>query len=390
MIGRLFYDTDSLPDGKMDEIRAASEEEGRDLEFGYIMDHLREERSRGITIDTAQCFFSTDSRDYVIIDAPGHTEFLKNMITGASQAEAAVLICSVAEGVQEQTRRHAYLLKLLGLDQVLVAYNKMDMVDYDAAAYEQVKQRMAEFLARIGIEPSFSVPTSAKCGDNVACRSSNMPWYDGPTFLEALDGFEKIAPPLDKPLRFPVQDVYTFDGRTVIVGRVETGVLRPGDDLVFQPGGWAATVKEVLKYRRELSEAGAGECVGVVLNCDGIERGLVGAPKSETVPLSESFQASIFWLAAEPFRTGQNLVVKCSTQDRECRIANMMSRINSSTLEHLEDQGVEELRTMEIGEVTIRTSSPMVVQEFQDIPELGRFVLQRDGDVVAGGIVTAT
>jgi len=392
LIGRLFYDTDSLPDGKMAEIRAASEAEGRGLEFGYVMDHLREERSRGITIDTAQCFFSTERRDYVIIDAPGHKEFLKNMITGASQAEAAILICSAYEGVQEQTRRHTYLLKLLGLRQVIVAYNKMDLVDYAAASFENTRAEMERFLARIDVEPAFSIPISARVGDNVAQRSAKMPWYEGPTILKALDSFRKAARPVEKPLRFPIQDVYRFAEEPIVVGRVESGVLARGARLKFLPDERTAVVRKILRYGEDdLENAEAGECIGVVFDRTDLARGQVGFKPDERPPLAESFEASVFWLSPQPFHMGQELTIKCSTQQSPCRIGAINVRIDSSSLEHLaSESGESELRTTEVGEVTIETGQPIVVETFQDVPELGRFVLQRDQEVVGGGIVKTT
>jgi len=387
LIGRLFYDTDSLPNEKMEEIRAASQAEGRELEFGYIMDHLREERSRGITIDTAQCFFTTQARNYVIIDAPGHVEFLKNMVTGASQAEAAILICSVSEGVQEQTRRHAYLLKLLGLSQVIVAYNKMDLVDYQQSAFGRVRALMEQFLARIGIGAACSIPISARLGDNVARRSAKMPWYDGPTILEALDTFRKAAPAVEKPLRFPVQDVYSFNGQHIVAGRVESGVLERGATLQFLPEEITATVREVLKYGEDdIERAEAGECIGVVLDRADLRRGQVGFAPGQRPPLASSFQASVFWLSPRPFTMGEQMTLRCSTQQRPCRISAIHQRIDSSSLEPLED--ASRLCATEVGEVSISTATPMVVQEFQDVPELGRFVLQRDREVVGGGIIT--
>jgi len=287
LIGRLLYDTGSLPDGKMEEIEAAARDEGRPLEFGYVVDHLAEERSRGITIDTAQTFFSTDARDYVIIDAPGHKEFIKNMITGASQAEATVLICSVYEGVQEQTKRHAYVIKLLGVDQVLVAYNKMDLVDYDRERYEAVRKDMNEFLARLGVTPSLEVPVSAAKGDNIANRSENMPWYTGPTVVQALDMFKKIPPPTQKPLRFPIQDIYVRGEDRIAVGRVESGVLRKGQQLRFVPGDEVRTVKEIRQFmRQDMAQAEAGECIGLICDADGLRRGQVGCPPEDKLTMT--------------------------------------------------------------------------------------------------------
>ena len=389
LIGRLFYDTGSLPEGKIEEIKTASEAEGREMEFGFIMDHLREERQRGITIDTAQAFFSTDRRDYVIIDAPGHKEFLKNMITGASQADVAVLICSAYEGVEEQTRRHAYVLKLLGLHQIIVAYNKMDLVGYDQRRFEEVKADLNEFLRRIDVTPRLEVPVSAKLGDNVAERSPNMPWHDGPTILEGLDWFKKSLLPTEKPVRLPIQDVYEVDGQQVAVGRVESGILERGAILTFLPSGAGRSVVEIRKHgEQDIHSASAGECIGIVFDSGAVERGEVGCPPEDVAKLVTSLDASVFWLARTPLRTRDELTVRCSTQEKTCRVSAIRERVDSSTLEHLEHDAATLLET-EVGEVTITTDSPIVVEAFEDVPELGRFVLLRNRDVVAGGIVTA-
>jgi len=388
MIGRLFYDTDSLPEGKMDEIKAASDAEGRDLEFGFIMDHLREERERGITIDTAQAFFTTKLRDYVIIDAPGHKEFLKNMITGASQAEAAVLICSAYEGVEEQTRRHAYVLKLLGLHQTIIAYNKMDLVGYDKHRFEEVRADLHEFLKLLGIKPALEIPISAKLGDNVAELSPNMPWYEGPTVLEALDMFETGPGAQDKPLLLPVQDVYEVEGRKIVAGRVESGVLRPGMTLVFRPGETRRTVMEILKFgEQDIEQAECGDCIGVVLDPADAVRGEVGCDPEQPAQLVGSFGASVFWLAKKPLTTDEEFTIRSSTQERTCRVSAIRERIDSSTLEHIEEDA-KHLEETEVGQVTVTVDSPLVVEAFTDVPELGRFVLVRGNDVVAGGIVT--
>ncbi len=399
LIGRLLCDTGSLPDGKMAEIEAAARAEGKEFEFGFILDHLHEERERGITIDTAQTFFSSPTRDYVIIDAPGHKEFMKNMITGASQAEAAVLMCSVADGVQEQTKRHAYLVKLLGLDQVIVAYNKMDLAGFDRARFVRVKRDMDAFLGRIGVKPSIEVPISAKHGDNVAMRSENMPWYDGPTVVDALDVFRKVPAPSEKPLRFPVQDVYEDPedpAQRIAVGRVESGTLRSGQRLRFLPDGGVRTVLAVRQYAREdLSRAEAGECIGIL--CDGApaERGQVGCPavaqgQEDEANVTDRFRASVFWLSATPLDlggAGWPLTFKCATQARPCRAAALRERVDSATLQHLPtDAG--RLEETEVGEVVLETARPVVLESFYDVQELGRFVLVRGRDVVAGGIVT--
>jgi small GTP-binding protein len=374
LIGRLLYDTDSLPDGKMEEIEAAARQEGRPLEFGYVVDHLAEERSRG-----------------VIIDAPGHKEFIKNMITGASQAEAAVLICSAFEGVQEQTKRHAYVIKLLGLDQVLVAYNKMDLVGYEQARFEAVRAEMDAFLERLGVSPSVEVPVSAAVGDNIAGRSENMPWYDGPTVLEGLDLFRKMPAPTEKALRFPIQDIYVRGGKSIAAGRVESGVLRKGDRLRFLPGDKVCTVQEIRQYLRDdMPSAEAGECIGVLFDADGLRRGQVGCPVGDNLTMTRRLGASVFWLSPRPLETeGQErLVFKCATQEVPCRVAAISERLNSSTLEQL-DPNAGRLEETEVGDMVLEADEPVVVESFYDVAELGRFVLVRGHDVVAGGIVTA-
>src|SRR3990172_1552310 len=234
LVGRLFYDTGSLSDEKLEEIKRAAEKLDRPLEFAYVMDHLEEERKRGITIDIAHTFFSTPKRRYVIIDAPGHKEFLKNMISGTSQAEAALLLVDVHRGIEEQTLRHCYILGLLGIKQVAVIANKMDLVDYSEKVFNEIKDRVTEVLAERKVKPAYIIPISASKGENVANRTERLSWYKGPTVLESLDSFETLKTE-EKDLRFPVQDVYDIDGKAVAVGRVEAGVLRKGQDVVIMP-----------------------------------------------------------------------------------------------------------------------------------------------------------
>jgi len=264
LIGRLFYDTGSIPEVRYQEIAATCKSQGREFEFAYLMDALEEERDQNITIDTASTFFRTAKRPYVIIDAPGHKQFLKNMITGASSADAAILLVDGAEGVREQTKRHAYVLSLLGIRQVVVTVNKLDMVDYDRKLFRQVENDIRSFLHSVGIVPSHVIPVSAREGENMAKRQGHTPWYGGPTVLEALDTFENIHADRTLPLRLPVQDVYTWDGRRIYVGRVESGEIRKGDEVVFLPSGKITKVKTVEKWHMpDLYSAGAGESIGI-------------------------------------------------------------------------------------------------------------------------------
>ncbi len=389
LIGRLLYDTGSLPPDKIEEIKAASQEQGREVEFAYVMDHLEEERSRNITIDTAQIFFKTPQREYVIIDAPGHKEFLKNMITGASQAEAAVLIVDAEEGVREQTQRHAYIISLLGLEQLIVVVNKLDVLDYSEEKYKEIDKELAKFLEKIGLKPNYVIPISAKKGDNVSNRSENMDWYDGVTFLEALDSFKNLPSSFEKPLRFPVQDVYRIDGEQVLVGRLEAGRLNVGDEVLFLPAekkAVVAAIKEFLVEGKKTAEA--GESIGMVLVEEAeIGRGEVACRPSESAPVSDRFKASVFWMSPQPLDREEPLLFKCATEEVPARIEKIEERINSSTLEILEEDA-RRLNDTEVGEVIISTEKPVVIESFYKTKELGRFVLARGLDVVAGGIIS--
>jgi len=392
LIGRLLYDTGSLPPDKLEEIKIASEEQGKDVEFAYVMDHLEEERSRNITIDTAQTFFMTPEREYVIIDAPGHKEFLKNMITGASQAEAAVLIVDAAEGVREQTQRHAFMINMLGLDQLIVVVNKMDSIDFSEETFFSVKKDLEEFLLKVNLRPNYVIPISAKKGDNVSNRSENMDWYDGVTFLEALASFVNLPSALDKPMRYPVQLIQEIRGDKVVMGRVEAGILEKGREIIILPAGKKASVENVMEYGQEgKTSAEAGESTGIVLSGAEVppERGDVIAYPGEEPPVTDRFKASVFWMSPVPFSIDEDIILRIATGEVLCKVEEITERINSSTLEVLEEKA-SVLNDTEAGEVIISTSRPVVVESFYKTKELGRFVLVRGNDVIAGGIIAHT
>ena len=389
LIGRLLYDTDSLAPDKIKEVQKASAELGRQTEFAYLLDHLEEERKQGITIDTTQVFFKTGKRHYVIIDAPGHVEFVKNMITGASQAEAAVLIIDVTQGVREQTKRHSYMLSLLGLHQVVVVLNKMDLVDFGRERFDAVKKDIHKFLKSINIEPDIYIPISAIKGDNIAGKSRSMSWYTGPTFLESLDTLQNRLPAENKPLLFPIQDVYKIGDKRINVGRIESGVIEKGTEIKILPTGRMATVSSIEKFLEDNDRAIASECIGIT-TADSIflERGnVVCLPGSEPV-LTDKFSASIFWMTKEDFNKTQKSTLRCATQQTSCKIESINKRINSSTLEVIEENA-EVLKNLEVAEVIIKTKKPVAVKDFNDVQELGRFVLVRDENICAGGIITS-
>ncbi|UCD03740.1 MAG: GTP-binding protein [Candidatus Woesearchaeota archaeon] len=387
LIGRLFYDTDSLPEGKIEEIKQICESLGKDIEFGYVMDHLAEERDQGVTIDTAQTFFRTDKREYTIIDAPGHVEFIKNMITGASQAEAAILIVDANEGVKEQTRRHSYILKMLGLKQVIVTINKMDLVDYSKDRFNEVKKELIEFLDKLNIKPSYIIPISAKEGDFIAKKTENLKWFDGPTVLDALDSFSKEESLIDRPTRFAVQDVYKFDER-INAGMVLSGLIKENDEILVLPSKETTKVKEIKEWLKAPKEAEAGKSIGIVTE-DGLflDRGCILTHKDEEQPkITSAVKGHLFWLDREPYKKGERVLFKLSSQEIMGELEKIERVIDSSTLETLREDA-DEIKNREVADVIIKLSSDVVFEDFNDIPTLGRFVLERQ-DTCAGGIIT--
>jgi sulfate adenylyltransferase large subunit len=387
LIGRLLYDTGSVPPDRMAAIEAASEEQGRDVEFAFLMDHLQEEREQGITIDTAQIWFKTDDRDYVIIDAPGHREFLKNMLTGAAQAEAALLLVDAEEGLGEQTQRHAFLLTLLGIRQCVVIMNKMDLVDFSEERFEALCGQLMTFLDRIGVEPMEFIPISARHGDNVVHPSDRMDWYDGLTVLEVLDSIPGMVE-TELPPRFCVQDIYDFDGKRLVAGRVESGTVDQGDALTVLPEGLETEVASVERFASERDVAEAGECVALTLPEDvPVRRGQVLCDPAALPQVTTTLTARVFWMAKEPLERDGEFDLKIVTQDRRCRVASILRRVNSSTLESIEEDAAR-LETTEVGDLVLEADGPVVAELIEQNPSLGRVVLETRGAVVGAGIIT--
>jgi bifunctional enzyme CysN/CysC len=389
-VGRLFHDTGSLPEGKLEQLQKIAERRGVPFEWANLMDALQSERDQNITIDTAQIWFQTKKRQYVIIDAPGHKEFLKNMITGAANAEAALLLIDANEGIQEQSRRHGYLLNLLGIRQIAVLVNKMDLQGYSQARFEQIEKDYRAFLKTIGVEPKLFIPMAAKHGDNIAFLSKNMPWWTGPTVVAALDEFKVTDLPANQPLRMPIQDVYRFDERRILAGRVEAGAIKVGDKLLFSPGSKTSTVKSIERWNAPQSAtAGAGESIGITLTEQiFVERGAVAA--LETAPPYElnRFKARLFWLGHKPFAKGRPYKLKLATQEVECEIESLEKIIDASTLETISrpsDQSF--VGRHEVAELTLRTKRPVAFDMHSEIVPTGRFVIVDGFEVCGGGIV---
>lgn len=387
LIGRLLFDSGSIPKEKIEEIKLICDSLGKEMEFGYVMDHLEEEREQGITIETTQTFFKTKKRNYVIIDAPGHVEFLKNMITGASQAEASILIVDAAEGVREQTKRHAYILSMLGITQVIVVINKMDLIEFKKDIFDSIKRGLLDFLQSLNITPSYVIPISAKEGDFVASNSEKLSWYSGPTVLEALDSFVPKERSVEKPLRFAVQDVYNFDKR-IVAGRVESGLLKKGQSITVQPTGENTKVKSIEEFLKTPEVAEPGKAIGLTTEDKlFVDRGnIIVESSDDSYRITNVFRASIFWMDRIPHKIGTPILLRCATQEVMCRIESIIKIIDSSTLEELDTKkGV--IKNREAADVIIKTDKEILVDTFLEIPETGRFVLGKEA-TVAGGIVT--
>lgn len=389
-VGRLFHDTGSLPDGKVEKIKAACEHRGVPFEWAFLMDGLQAERDQNITIETAQIWFRTPKRQYVIIDAPGHKEFLKNMVTGAANAEAALLLIDATEGVQEQSRRHGYLLHLLGIRQIAVLVNKMDLKGYSQQVFQDIETEYRAFLRQLGVEPKLFIPISAREGDNIAAASNAMAWYTGPTVLATLDEFETAQKEQNLPLRFPIQDVYRFDERRILAGRIESGTVRVGDQILFSPRNKASTVKSIEVWNAPAGTAAhAGESVGITLTEQiYVERGQIGSHEDDAPIESDIFNAKIFWLGKQHLEVGRKVKLKLTTIEMECQIQSIEKLIDASTLAEVDVSNRPYIARNDVAEITIRTKNPVAFDNYDRIVPTGRFVIVDQRQVCGGGIIS--
>lgn len=391
VIGRLLYDTDSLPQGAIDKVAKIAHDTGKPFEYAYLLDAFEEEQQQGITIDTTRIQFSTAKRDYVIIDAPGHKEFLKNMISGAAGAEAALLIVDGKQGVQEQSRRHAYMLSMLGIKKVYVLVNKMDLADYAETAFVKIKHEMGAFLAELGVYPLKYIPVSGLQGDNIASRSANMPWYKGEDLLEALDLLEGEQAASDRALRLPIQDVYKFDSRRIIAGRIEAGQLAVGDEIAIYPSGRKTKVVSFPYWqeRDKVTEAAAGASTGIQVADEFFnQRGEIITRAGDTPPLTgRRLRGSLFWLGKKPLKLNQRYKLKLATQEVEAQVESIEKIIDASSLDQRAAEEVKEIRLNDVAEVVLKLKEEIAFDRFQDYQATGRFVLVDGYDVAGGGIV---
>lgn len=392
VIGRLLVDTNSLPDGKLEAVRALCERTARPFEYAFLLDALKDEQAQGITIDTARIFFKSAVRDYVILDAPGHVEFLKNMVTGASRAEAALLVIDAREGVQENSRRHGYLLGMLGIRQIAVLLNKMDMVDYSRARFDHVRADYTRFLTEVGLQPMSFIPVAARSGCNLAERSERLPWYDGPTVLQALDAFTPDAPESDKPFRMPVQDVYKFtqddDDRRIIAGTVETGHVHIGDEIVFLPSGKTSRVRSIEAFNAPPQmSVGAGAATGLTLQDQiYVTRGEVACLTGERLPAPTSrLRASVFWMGKQPLVQAKQYLLKIGTARLSMRVEEIHFVLDASTLAGARAR--TSVDRHEVAECTLELGRAVAADLAEQLPATGRFVIVDDYEICGGGIV---
>jgi elongation factor 1-alpha len=393
-VGRILYETGAVTEQTLNKLKEEAAKLGKaTFEFAFVMDALKEERERGVTIDIAHREFETPKYYCTIIDAPGHRDFVKNMITGASQADAAVLVISVKDGIQPQTKEHAFLSKVLGISQLAVNLNKMDAVGYKEEEFKKVKDEAMKLLQGIGykVDSIPFVPCSSYAGDNLTKKSANMAWYNGPTILEVIDTFKVPPKPVDKALRLPVQDVFTITGHgTVPVGRVETGKMKPGDALVVMPSGVKGECKKIEMHHQELTEASPGDNVGFNLkgvDKKDIKRGDVIGPASNPPKVADEFTAQIVVLNhPTAIAVGYTPVFHIHTAQFAGQITELVEKKDPKTGQTAQAKP-DFIKTGDVAVVKIKPLKPVVVEKFQDFAPLGRFALRDMGQTVAAGVV---
>jgi bifunctional enzyme CysN/CysC len=394
LIGRLLLDSAGVDARRVEEILVLSRQAGCENQWAFLVDHLEAERQDGLTIDTAQVFVRAGARALVLIDVPGHARFLRNMMTGATRAEAALLVVAVDEGVRAETRRHALLVALLGICRVIVACNKIDLFDFSQERFQKTAQEAQQLLSSLSIEPLSIVPVSSAHGDNIASLAASTPWYHGPTLIEAIERLP-TATPEGLPVRFAIQDSYAVGGRTCLAGRVLAGRVHEGDCLTVYPSQDAVTVREIVRFPTNREPAEAGECVALCLESASglpggheVERGavLVGETWKNPPAISRKITSRVFWWDLEPMQVGQNLTLRCSTQEAQVSVAEILRTIDSSTLA-IEEGRSERLDAPNVGDVVFAADKPMVTEPFERLAALGRLVLERKGVAAGAGIV---
>jgi bifunctional enzyme CysN/CysC len=387
LIGRLLHEVGALPQGKVEELQAVSERRGVPLEWSFALDSLQAERDQAVTIDTTRFWLRGCGRDLVIIDAPGHREFLANMVSGAAGADAAVLVIDASEGLQEQTRRHAHLLRLLDFEQIAVAINKLDLVDFAEARFRALENEARRFLAELGLEPRVVLPISARHGDNLARGSARLAWYTGPTLVETLVAFQPAVSADTAPLRLPIQDVYRRDEQRILVGRIESGQIAVGETLLFSPSNKVAQVRSLETWPDPSPRvASAGQSIGLTLDRPlFVERGEVASHGENAPVLARSFRASLFWLGAEPLAVGREYRLRLGMAEVPVAVERIERGIDTAMLAPISCDVIER---DQIGEVVLRSPALLALDDSAKLPRSRRFVLRDKATTVGGGLIS--
>ncbi len=392
IVGKLLAETGSLPEGKLEQVRESCEKSSKPFEYAFLLDALKDEQSQGITIDTARIFFKTGKRHYVIFDAPGHIEFLKNMITGASHAEAAVLVIDASEGIKENSKRHGYMLSMLGITQVAVIINKMDLVDYDESVYNDITNQYMLFLNEIGIEPSTFIPVSGINGDNITSEFNRMGWFKGSCLLDSLDNFNSEKKEESLPFRMPVQDIYKFtkfgDNRRIIAGTVLTGSITVGDEIIFYPSGKKSNIKSIESFNSpENKSVESPFATGFTLEDElYIPRGELIVKTGEKKPeVSSRIMVSLFWLGRKPMQPDKDYYIKIGKAKVSARLEKIIKVIDASSLDY--EQKSDNINRHDVAECILSLLKPVAFDKVEDNQYTSRFVIVDDYEIAGGGII---
>ena len=392
VIGRLLADTGSLPEGKLEQVKATCAKNAKPFEYAFLLDALKDEQSQGITIDAARCFFHTKKREYIVIDAPGHIEFLKNMITGAARAEAALLVIDAKEGILENSKRHGYLLSMLGVRQVAVMVNKMDLVGYSEQVFRAIEKEYGDFLKGFNIKPNAFIPMSAMNGVNMIVASPEMPWYKGRSVLEQLDSFHHESTSEAYPFRFPVQDIYKFteldDDRRIMAGTIDTGKIRVGEEVVFFPSKKRTRIKSIEEFNTPLKqEASAGEAIGFTTETQlYIKPGELMVKAADPLPaVSTRFKTTIFWMGHASLVKGKKYKLKLGASRPSVRLVEVLNVLDSSELTSIANK--KQVDRHDVAECIFETGKPIAFDKAGDLRETGRFVIVDNYEIAGAGII---
>ncbi len=394
VIGRLLAETGALPKGKLEQVQAHCRRSARPFEYAFLLDALKDEQAQGITIDAARCFFRTARRRYTLIDAPGHVEFLKNMLTGASRAEAALLVIDAGEGIRENSKRHGYMLSMLGLRQLAVLVNKMDRVAYDPATFERIRADFTAFLDRLDIRPAAVIPVSGLQGVNIAARSPETAWYTGPTVLEQIDAFHHREFPTHQPFRLPVQDVYKFteqgDDRRIVAGTIQTGTVAVGDAVVFQPSGKTSRIRSIESFNTPpRRSASAGEAPGFTLDTQIYIKPGEWMVKAGDPPMrvGTRFRVNLFWMGHAPMIREKTYKLKLGAARTPVQLVEVMAVLDATELSTVANK--QQVDRHDVAEVILETPKPIAFDTVGEIEATGRLVIVDAAEIAGAGIVLA-